>query len=580
MEIRNAKCSSSKHAEVDAISFCPDCKKYFCNKCLKFHDETENHKAINLNQKDEIFVDKCKEENHPNKLEFYCKDHNILCCGLCICKIKEKGYGQHYDCNVKHLDDIKDEKRNKLKENINNLEELNNKIDESINKLKEIFKQINKNKDDLKLKVQGIFTKLRSALNDKEDKLLLDIDEYYNNIYFKEDIIKKSEKLPNKIKKSIEKGKIINKEWNENNLSSLINDCIIIENNIKEINIINDNIKKYNSNKDIKIIYNIKEEQINNMIYKFKNFGNIIKDLYDDYKINIKNPIHKLTNHTSFICCLGILNDGRLVSGSYDNSIIIYNKITYQPDIIIKEHNSTICCIIQLSSGILASCSDDNTIKLFNINGMKYEILQTLNYHSNTVYKIIELKNKNLVSCSYDSSIIFYIKDNNEYKQDYKISTDGYCTSIIQTNDNEICYSVSNGNKICFYDLLERKIKASISDISKINGVQEWFIMIKKDLLLIPGYNIISIINTEQYKLVRKIEVPGSNWIYGVCMLNENMLLTGDDSKIIRQWKIEEDNLILVSKKENAHDDRVNVLLNIGNGFIASGSNDNTIKIW
>ena len=315
------------------------------------------------------------------------------------------------------------------------------------------------------------------------------------------------------------------------------------------------------------------------MIYKFKNFGNIvIKDLYDDYKINIKNPIHKLTNHTSYICCLCILNDGRLVSGSNDKSIIIYNKITYQPDIIIKEHFMAICCIIQLSSGILASCSADNTIKLFNINGMKYEILQTLNYHSDHVYKIIELKNKNLVSCSYDSSIIFYIKDNNEYKQDYKISTDGYCYSIIQTNDNEICYSVSN--KICFYDLLERKIKASICDISKCNGTKEWFIMIKKDLLLIPGNNIISIINTEQYKLVRKIEVPGSNYICGVCMLNENMLLTGDQAKIIRQWKIEEDNLILLSKKEKAHDNDINVLLNIVNGFIASGSDDKTIKIW
>ena len=74
------------------------------------------------------------------------------------------------------------------------------------------------------MKIQSIFTKLRNALNEKEDKLLLDIDEYYNNIYFKEDLIKISEKLPNKIKKSIEKGKIIDKEWNENNLSSLIND--------------------------------------------------------------------------------------------------------------------------------------------------------------------------------------------------------------------------------------------------------------------------------------------------------------------------------------------------------------------
>ena len=213
-----------------------------------------------------------------------------------------------------------------------------------------------------------------------------------------------------------------------------------------------------------------------------------------------------MSYHTDYEYCLSVLNDGRLVSGSNDNSIIIYNKITYQPDIIIKEHNDTICCIIQLSSGILTSCSGDNTIKLFNINGMKYEILQTLNYHSDYVYKIIELKNKNLVSCSKDSSIIFYVKDNNEYKKDYQIQANGPCLSIIQTKDNEICYSEYNDKKICFYDLLERKIKTSISNIiSSIN-----LIMIKKDLLLIPGENEISIINTDKYELIRKIDVQDS----------------------------------------------------------------------
>ena len=63
-------------------------------------------------------------------------------------------------------------------------------------------------------------------------------------------------------------------------------------------------------------------------------------------------------------------------------------------------------------------------------------------------------------------------------------------------------------------------------------------------------------------------------------MINKNMLFTGDQAKIIRQWKIEGDNLILVSKKENAHDETIGVLLNIGNGFIASGSDDHSIKIW
>ena len=480
------------------------------------------------------------------------------------------------------IENIKDEKKNKLKANINQLEELSNKIEKSINEIRKIYEDINKNKEELKLKIQTIFTKLRNALNEKEDKLLLDIDNEYDNIYFKEDIIKESEKLPNKIKKSIEKGKIIEKEWNDNNLSSLINDCIIIENNINDINKINDNIKKSNINKNNKIEYNIEEEQINNLVDTIKNFGKIITNdnIYDDYKIENKNPIHKLTNHSSNVLCLCVLKDGRLVSGSYDNSIIIYNKDTYQPDLIIKEHSSYIFCIIQLSSGELVSCSPDKTIKIYNIKGVQYEVLQTLNYHSSTVWKILELKNKTLVSCSSDSSIIFYLKDNNEYKKDYQISTNGSCSSIIQTKDNEICYSENNNSAICFYDILERKIKATISNISKYNGCRAWFIMMKKDLLLIPGENQLSIINTNEYKLIRTINVPNASYITGVCLLNKDMLLTGDYSETIRQWKIEGDNLILISKKEKTHDSDINVLLNMGNGFIASGSDDNTIKIW
>ena len=98
--------------------------------------------------------------------------------------------------------------------------------------------------------------------------------------------------------------------------------------------------------------------------------------------------------------------------------------------------------------------------------------------------------------------------------------------------------------------------------------------------MLIPGENQISIINKNEYKLVRKIEVPDSSWIIGACMLNNNMILTGGKDKILRQWKIEGDNLIMISKKEKAHNNRINVLLNIGNGFISFGYDDYSIKIF
>ena len=58
------------------------------------------------------------------------------------------------------------------------------------------------------------------------------------------------------------------------------------------------------------------------------------------------------------------------------------------------------------------------------------------------------------------------------------------------------------------------------------------------------------------------------------------MLLTEDDQNTIRQWRIEGENLILISKKEKVHDNGITDLLNLGNGNIASCSFDKTIKIW
>jgi len=465
------------------------------------------------------------------------------------------------------------------------LENLSKNLEQSIKELKVTFDKINENKEELKIKIQKIFTKMRNAINEREDKILLELDEKFDSIFIKEDFIKEIEKMPNKINSSLEKGKALQKDWKENNINSLINDCLNIENNIKEIDKINNGINKCYSNEKIKINIDFKEKEINNFLEKIKNFGEIITEegnfnLYNDFKIGLKEPIYNLNYHTGNVLILTVLNDGRLVSGARDNSIIIYNNSTYKPDLIIKEHKGGIFCISQLSSGCLASCSEDKTIKIFEIKGVKYEILQTLKYHKNSVYRIIELKNNTLVSSSKDSSIIFYKKDKSQYNIDYKISTDGSCCSLIQTKNNEICYSEYNNNKICFFDLIEKKIKASISNISKRNYTDEWFMMINKELLVIPGENVLSVVNIIEYKISKLIKVPDSNWIMGICMLNKNMFLTGGRTRTIRQWKIEDDNITLISKKENAHDGDINFLLNLKNGHIASGSDGGIVKIW
>ena len=166
MELKVSKCSLKKHSEIDAKIYCLNCKSYFCNKCQNHHLEIfENHIILNImkESKDDFLNDSsiyCNEQNHNSILDYYCKSHNKLCCAYCITKLKGKGNGQHSDCNICFINDIKEEKKNKLKENIKYLEDLSNELKQSIDDLQILFKKINENKETVKLNIQKYSQKL------------------------------------------------------------------------------------------------------------------------------------------------------------------------------------------------------------------------------------------------------------------------------------------------------------------------------------------------------------------------------------------------------------------------------------
>ena len=146
------KCSVEEHQNINAIKYCPECRIYMCNKCENYHTPLfKTHHLYTLNNDDEIFTGFCKEKEHQSKLKYYCKNHNQLCCAVCIAKLNEEGEGQHKDCEVCYIQKIKDEKKNKLKDNIKFLEELEKIFNESMDSLKKIVENIEKDKEDLKI---------------------------------------------------------------------------------------------------------------------------------------------------------------------------------------------------------------------------------------------------------------------------------------------------------------------------------------------------------------------------------------------------------------------------------------------
>jgi WD40 repeat protein len=298
-----------------------------------------------------------------------------------------------------------------------------------------------------------------------------------------------------------------------------------------------------------------------------------------DFKIEKKEPKCVLKDHTDYISCSTVLNDGRFATGSKDKSIIIYNK-DFKKDLVIREHSKGVRCLIQLNSGELVSGSEDNEIKIYKIEKDKYQVIQTLKYHKNWVNKIIKLKNNQLVSCSFDGTIIFYTKDeNNLFKMDFSIPANGYNGPIIQTKENEICFYEDN-KTLCFYDIKDRKDITKINDINASFYNYDCLLMLSKDLLLVTGKEQITIVDLNKYEVKEKIDVSGSGLIFAACMLNEKTILTSDENKRIIKWEIEGNNLKLISMIINAHEREIYTLSKLKNGSILSAGYDRYVKIW
>jgi len=435
MEESKKKCSYKDHKDNDALSYCSKCQIYMCNKCINLHSNLFNdHDLYKLESKfEDVFTGFCKEENHNNyKLEYYCKTHNQLCCASCIIKIKGHGKGEHKDCDICFIEDIKDEKKNKLKDNIKSLEDLSNKVIDEIKELEVIYTKINENKEKLKLNIQNIFTNIRNSLNEREDKLLLEIDNQYNN-YINEDIVKQSKKLPEKVKISLEKGKLVENEGNNNNkIYSLVNDCINIEKNIEHINTINENIKKYKLNNKEEIMFICNEEML---IHKIKIFGEIFK--IDSLILKNINDLIKFNKFVDINDDIKNLN--LLYRSSRDgfNYLSIVNKINNKSNLIflyLIENKRTFGAFIKTK------------LNDINLNGSrkyyKDENAFVFSFDTNKTYKVLVPSN----AIAFDSTHFILIGNNGNGNGFYFSGNIIYDKQLI--NRTKI-YDFSKDNELC-----------------------------------------------------------------------------------------------------------------------------------
>jgi WD40 repeat protein len=123
----------------------------------------------------------------------------------------------------------------------------------------------------------------------------------------------------------------------------------------------------------------------------------------DNEIINYRYCELSLEGHKSHVSCCSILPDGRIVSGSYDKTLKIWNTKTGKCEMTLKGHTDWVKCCSVLPDGSIISGSFDKTIKVWNAETGKCET--TLKGHAHWVMCCSVLPGGRIISGSEDGML-------------------------------------------------------------------------------------------------------------------------------------------------------------------------------
>lgn len=389
------ECRSNK-SNLNCL-FCINCSKWICEDCRNFFIDTEKNHYYS---KYPIFLSELCPIHINNEKLFYC----ITCKkDFCIkCKVSHSDKHEIIDL-IKYYTKIK---------------ELPSSIDfeKSINI---VFK---KNEE-----LKNICMDILEKLDEEED--LVD-NENINNNDFK-DINSEKDKFLELYNKNLR----LNKQFDK--FIHILYNIFMISNNHPTYNIIHNFEISSFINKDN--FPEIEIENKDNIKNHYKNqYKKIIKYFKENNLLSIKSLI-LINEQKTYLDNINVKHLVKINEESFaftsDNFFQTFNIKTKELSNRINEHMKEITKIIRLKNGKLITGSKDTKIKIWNI-GPNITLAGTLNDHEGEIVELIELSNQNLLSCDINGKLIFW--DINRYRNIQYVLLNSNLIGIFEIKVNEL----------------------------------------------------------------------------------------------------------------------------------------------
>lgn len=276
-----------------------------------------------------------------------------------------------------------------------------------------------------------------------------------------------------------------------------------------------------------------------------------------------------LTGHSNWVSCVSVLPDGRVVSGSDDKTLRVWDPDTGKCLQTLIGHSDSIICVTILSDGRVVSGSRDTTLRVWNPDTGK--CLKTLEEHSKWVTCVAALPNGRVVSGSRDETLRVWDPDT------------GTCLQTLEGHSGPVnCTAILPNGRVVSgsSDATLRVWDANTGNCLKtLKGHSDWI----RCTAILPDGRVISVSYDKTIRVwdantghCLQTLIGHDEWITCITVLQDRLIASCSDDKTLRVWDADTGRCLQILTEYSFP---VSCAVALPDGRIVSGSHDGKIIV-
>jgi WD40 repeat protein/tRNA A-37 threonylcarbamoyl transferase component Bud32 len=277
-----------------------------------------------------------------------------------------------------------------------------------------------------------------------------------------------------------------------------------------------------------------------------------------------------LQGHEDYVTALVVLSDGRVVSGSRDNTLKLWDMKQSQCLATLQGHTNTVSALAVLPDGRVVSGSGDTTLKLWDMN--RQQCLATLKGHKSSVSALAVLPDGRVVSGSWDNTLKLW-----DMKQSQCLATLQGHKSIVSAlavlPDGRVV-SGSGDKTLKLWDMNQSQCIATLQGHERYVSA----LAVLRDGRVVSGAwdKALELWDMKQSQCIATLQGHESN-VSALAVLPDGRMVSGSADYTLKLWDMKQEKCIVTLK---GHENNVTALTVLSDGRVVSGSWDNTLKLW